>query len=86
MMNPQAIINLDNLTHNVNEIKKTTGKKIMAVVKSDAYGLGIKKIVPWLSMQGVDYFVLNDDMELIGNRETFKNKKVLLLELSLIHI
>ena len=80
MMNPQAIINLDNLTHNVNEIKKTTGKKIMAVVKSDAYGLGIKKIVPWLSMQGVDYFVLNDDMELIGNRETFKNKKVLLLE------
>ncbi len=80
MMNPQAIINLDNLTHNVNEIKKTTGKKIMAVVKSDAYGLGIKKIVPWLSMHGIDYFALNDEMELIENRETFKNKKVLLLE------
>lgn len=31
------------LNHNIDNIKKNTNKKIMEVVKGDAYGLGIKK-------------------------------------------
>ena len=79
-MNPQALVNLDNLSFNVNEIKKTTGKKILAVLKSDAYGLGVKVIVPQLLKQGVDFFVLNDEKELFDAEATLKNKNVLIIE------
>ena len=51
-------INLDYLAHNIKEIKKTipTGKKLMAIVKADAYGHGAQMLVQTMLASGVDEF------------------------------
>lgn len=49
-------INLDNIRHNYLQIKKITGKKIMAIIKGDAYGHGDLPVAKILSQAGVKYF------------------------------
>ena len=50
-------INLNNLRHNIREVKKKTGKtKIIAVVKADAYGHGVLQVSRVFEEEGVDYF------------------------------
>ncbi|HEY5562882.1 MAG TPA: alanine racemase [Clostridiaceae bacterium] len=51
-----AEINLDNLVHNLNEVKKLIKKDtlIMAVIKADGYGHGAKKIAQILLDNGSD--------------------------------
>jgi len=50
-----AEINLDNIAHNVREIRKVTNKKseIMGVVKADAYGHGVLEVARTLIENGV---------------------------------
>jgi len=50
-----AEINLDNIAHNVREIRRITNKKaeIMGVVKADAYGHGVMGVVRTLLDNGV---------------------------------
>lgn len=50
-----AEVNLDNIAHNVKEIRKITDKKaeIMGVVKADAYGHGVKEVARTLLENGV---------------------------------
>lgn len=63
-----AEINLDNLAHNIREIKKIVpDKEIMAVVKADAYGHGALDTVPTLLENGADRLavaVLTEGIEL----------------------
>lgn len=63
-----AEVNLDKLQHNIREIKKVCGdKKIMAVIKADAYGHGALNIAPVLLENGADSFavaVLSEAVEL----------------------
>ena len=50
-----AEINLDNLAHNMREIRRVSkSKEIMAVVKADAYGHGALDITPILLKNGAD--------------------------------
>jgi alanine racemase len=43
----RALINLDNLKHNLNEARRRVGeRRIMAVVKGNAYGHGMHKPFP----------------------------------------
>lgn len=51
-------INLDYLSHNIKEIKKTipSEKKLMAIVKADAYGHGAQMLVQTMLASGVDEF------------------------------
>ncbi len=52
-------INLDNLEHNINEIKKVIGRaKIMAVVKGNAYGHGLLLIAKKLNAIGIFDFAV----------------------------
>lgn len=53
-------ISLDNLKHNVDEIKSKLNKKTMlcAVVKANAYGHGIEDVAKDLVSQGVDYLAV----------------------------
>ncbi|MDF2673451.1 MAG: alanine racemase family protein [Clostridiales bacterium] len=44
MRNFWCEINLDNVEHNINKIRETTNKKLMAVVKGNAYGLGVENM------------------------------------------
>ena len=50
-------LNINNLKHNLSEIKKLSKSKLMAVVKADAYGHGIKEIVSILSKFKIDSFI-----------------------------
>lgn len=49
-------INLENLAHNIKEIKKSVpdGKKLLAVVKADAYGHGAIMLAPTILASGCD--------------------------------
>lgn len=51
-----AEINLDNIAHNINEIKNIVSRKteIMAVVKADAYGHGVHEVSKTLLENGVN--------------------------------
>ncbi len=49
-------INLENLAHNIREIKRSVpqGKKLLAVVKADAYGHGAVMLAPTILASGCD--------------------------------
>lgn len=63
-----AEINLNNLRHNFKEIKRLVKeKKIIGVIKADAYGHGAVEVARVLKEEGVDYFavaVITEAMEL----------------------
>jgi alanine racemase len=50
------IINLNNIEHNINEIRKITNSEIIAMIKADAYGLGDLKIAKFLNSIGINIF------------------------------
>lgn len=60
MKNFWCEVDLDKIEHNVNLIKGLgNGKKVIGVVKGNAYGLGIEKITEFLEDK-VDYFAVSD--------------------------
>ncbi|MBU5590530.1 alanine racemase [Clostridium sp. MSJ-4] len=64
-------ISLDKLEENINNIKRISDKKIIAVVKGNAYGLGIEGITEYLKDK-VDYFAVSDMTEaerIVGDKE-----------------
>ena len=63
-------IDLNKIKINLDEIKKINNKKIIAVIKSNAYGLGIIEIAKFLESQNINYFAvatLNEGIELRKN-------------------
>jgi len=48
-------IDLDNLGHNLEELKRHVGVPIMAVVKNNAYGHGLIPVTAYLESQGVEW-------------------------------
>lgn len=51
-------IDLDDLTHNLEEVKKRVGVEVMAVVKNNAYGHGLLPVSAHLSRMGVEWFLV----------------------------
>lgn len=72
-------IYVDNIEKNIDYIKNKTNKKIMAVIKSDAYGIGALSIIKLL-YEKVDYFVFEKYNEYLKCKERLLNKKVIILE------
>ena len=70
----------DSIEKNVDEIRKYTNRKIIAVMKSNAYELGSKKIIPILRKKGVDFFAFEKCKEYFENIEVCKNTNVLIME------
>ena len=65
-----AVVNLDNVAHNVKEIRKKirSGCMIMGVVKADAYGHGDKFIADELIKLGINWFAVSNFNEAISLR------------------
>lgn len=65
-----AVVNLDNVAHNVTEIRKKLrpGCMIMGVVKADAYGHGDKYIADELIKLGVNWFAVSNINEAMSLR------------------
>ncbi|MDI3477871.1 MAG: alanine racemase [Thermoanaerobacterium sp.] len=76
-----AEVNLDNIIHNYNEIRKITNKKagIMAIVKANAYGHGSYEISKELIKCGVDYLAVATIDEALELREQGISKPILVL-------
>ena len=76
-----AEINLDALAENLQTIRRTTQKsaKIMAVVKADAYGHGVKYCAAKLQAAGADWFGVSNMEEAIQLRGHHISNPVLIL-------
>lgn len=79
-------INLKKLQTNIEEIRKINNKKIIAVIKSNAYGLGIIDIAKFLLSQGIDYFAVATLEEAILLRKNKIRTNILVLEKSNDHL
>jgi len=75
-----AEINLVNLYKNFENIKKIIGnKKIIPVVKANAYGHGVIEVVKCLVDKKVDYFAVSLLEEALELRKEFKSIKILIM-------
>jgi len=74
-------IDLSNLDHNIEQIKRIVGKTmILAVVKSNAYGHGIKEVGERLSKNNkINYFGVNSVDEAIVLRQIGIKKPILVM-------
>ena len=55
-MRTWAEINLDAIKYNFNSVKSKTDSKIMAIIKADAYGHGVKEVAQLLQKEGAYAF------------------------------
>ncbi len=74
-------INLEDLEHNINIIKmRAKDSKIIAVVKGNAYGLGVKQFSELLMKNGINYFAVSSVCEAIELKNNLENSNVICLE------
>lgn len=71
-------LSFNNFRHNINEIKKLSESKIMAVVKADAYGHGIKNVVNILNEFNIDSFAVATLSEALIVRKYNKKCEILI--------
>lgn len=76
-----AEINLDNLAHNMREVKRVTNTntKITAVIKADGYGHGAIDIAETLLENGADRFAVATLSEAIQLKKHFPNIETMVL-------
>lgn len=74
-------INLDNLSHNIKEIKRILKKNTLltAVIKADAYGHGVLGIADTLIESGVERFAVATLSEALEIRTKYKDTPILIL-------
>lgn len=78
----ELIINKKDLLHNINEIKSRVNEKdytLIAVVKGNAYGLGIIEFTNFLIENGFNFFAVASFDEAITLRKNNIKKRILLL-------
>jgi alanine racemase len=71
-------INLAAIHHNINQVKRIVQVPIMAVLKANAYGLGIERISKEMYDAGVEWFAVARLSEAI-NLQHLPNAKILIL-------
>lgn len=75
-----AEINLSNLYENYLNVESLSkGKKVIPVVKANAYGHGVLEVVGHLIEKKVDYFAVSLLEEALEIRKSFKNVEILVM-------
>lgn len=76
-----AEINLDNLSHNIREVRRVTKSDtlVTAVIKADGYGHGAVEIAKTLLDNGADRLAVATLSEAIQLRQKFQNIEILIL-------
>lgn len=76
-----AEINLDNLAHNISEVRRVTNKgaKVTAVIKADGYGHGASEIAKTLLENGADRLAVATLTEAVSLRKRYKEVEILVL-------
>ena len=75
-----VFVDLDNVKENIRRIKKYTSKDIIAVVKSNAYGLGANRIIKTLLKEKVNFFFFNKLKEYLSVKELLIKNNVIIFE------
>ena len=76
----KIILDFNELSNNIEYYKSTYNKKIMVVLKNDAYGHGLKHIANFLDNdERINYFVINNIKEAIFLRKNKITKPILIL-------
>ncbi len=77
----EALISLGNLRHNIREVKKLVGaeRRIMAIVKANAYSHGIDLVAPAMLEEGVRDFGVANIHEAVHLRELLGDSPVQIL-------
>ncbi len=78
-MRTWAEIDLNAIRYNFNSVKEKTNAKIMAIIKADAYGHGVKEIATVLEEEGVYAFGVATADEAVELRELGFKQPILLL-------
>jgi alanine racemase len=73
------VVEKDKLTKNIELIKGMTSSKIIAVLKGNGYGLGIKEFAKILLENDIDFFAVSDLEEALELREGGFDNNILLL-------
>ncbi len=66
---PWIELNLKNMTWNLDQIRKTAGVKVMAVIKANAYGHGLVEVGKHLEQAGIDFLMVGKLQEALLLRE-----------------
>ena len=75
-----VVINKDDLRYNIEKIKEYANKsKIIAVVKTNGYGLGIVEYTEFLIDNGIDFFAVSTIEEALKLRNAGIKEKILML-------
>lgn len=73
-------INRDNLVHNLELFNRLTHKKLMFVVKANAYGHGLQEIISITKdLDFIDYYAVDSVTEALAVRAGDPHKKILIL-------
>ncbi|MFP4286552.1 MAG: alanine racemase [Candidatus Izemoplasmataceae bacterium] len=75
----KAIINLNHIYDNYIHATSTSNKKIIPVVKADAYGHGLKEVVSFLIKKGINYFAVSLIEEALEIRALNKEVDILVM-------
>ena len=74
-------VDLDAIENNVSQIRAISGgAKVMAVVKGDAYGMGVEKIAPLLEESDIDAFAVDNVAEALQLRSMGIERDILVLD------
>ena len=77
-----AEIDLNNLRHNLKTIRRSLQRsraEVMAIVKADAYGHGMREIAKTLAREGVSFFGVANIEEALELRKICRTEKILVL-------
>jgi len=66
---PWIELNLENMTWNLGQIRKTARVKVMAVIKANAYGHGLVEVGKHLEKNGIDFLMVGKLQEALLLRE-----------------
>jgi alanine racemase len=73
-------ISSENLVHNLNVFKQLTDKKLMFVVKANAYGHGLKEIISITKdLPIIDYYAVDTVTEALAVKEVDDKRKILVI-------
>jgi len=72
-------INIDNFKHNLDYLKKISNKKLIAVVKANAYGCGDYEIAKILEEFGINFLAVSSLDEALSLRHQGIKSKILIL-------
>lgn len=77
-------VNLSNLDHNVKEIYRKIGPdpEMLAVIKADAYGHGVRRVAEVLRENGVKTFAVSTMSEVVTLREAGAKEEIIILGLT----